>query len=187
MVKANMNLAGHSIADFGINTRLDKTQLLLFYYGLNETATGLGLPLPRVDLGTPRVKEERMRFLVIGRGKYPIPPEAAPGILDATVAWNKKLIDSGKGEASWGVDELPVGVGILNVDSLEELDAIMTESPLGPFGEVGILSLVDLAESLQRIKQAAQTTTAQLIVDPRGAGSQLVERGHKSLNCYSLA
>ena len=63
----------------------------------------------------------------------------------------------------------------------------MTESPLGPFGEVGILSLVDLAESLHRIKQAAQTTTAQLIVDPRVAGSQLVERGHKSLNCYSLA
>ena len=73
------------------------------------------------------------------------------------MAWNKKLIDSGKSEASWGVAGQPIGLGIINVDSFEELDAIIAEFPLGPFGETEILPLVDLTESLQRAKQAAQT------------------------------
>jgi muconolactone delta-isomerase len=46
--------------------------------------------------------------------------------------------------------------GILNVDSLEELDTIMTEFPFGPFSEVKVQALVDLTESLQRGKQAAE-------------------------------
>lgn len=46
------------------------------------------------------------------------------------------------------------GVGILSVDSLEELDAIMAEFPLEPFGEVEIFPLADLTESFQCAKQS---------------------------------
>lgn len=74
--------------------------------------------------------------------------------IDAGIGWAKKLKDSGKGEASWGVAGWPGGVGILSVGSLEELDAIMAEFPLEPFGEVERFPLADLTESLQRAKQA---------------------------------
>ena len=44
--------------------------------------------------------------------------------------------------------------GILNVDSLEELDAIMDGFPFGPFSDVEVLPLANLDEALQRTKQA---------------------------------
>ena len=37
-----------------------------------------------------------MRFLIIGKSKYPIPPEMAAGIVDATMAWTRKYTENGK-------------------------------------------------------------------------------------------
>ncbi len=96
-----------------------------------------------------------MKFLVISKGnKHPIPPEAVPSLTDALTAWVDRYTESGNLEAAWSFAGVAGGGGIANVDSLEELDAIMVEFPFGPFSEVEILPLVDLKESNERVKQA---------------------------------
>ena len=97
-----------------------------------------------------------MKFLVNTRTKSPIPPEMIPALIDAMTAWTNRLTESGKLEAVWGYAGLAGGGGIANVDSLEELDAVMVEFPFGPFSEIEILPLVDLDGSLQRMKQATE-------------------------------
>ncbi len=105
-------------------------------------------------------KEGIMKFMLIGRGgKHPMPPEIAAGVFEATIQWHKNLMDSGKGEVSWGVAGQPIGLDVVNVDSLEELDEIVNAFPLAPFGDMEVLPLIDMAESLERTKQAVQAMT----------------------------
>ena len=42
------------------------------------------------------------------------------------------------------------------MDSFEELDAILTEFPLGPFSDIEIYPLTDLHASLKQTKERAQ-------------------------------
>ncbi len=97
-----------------------------------------------------------MRFLVVSKASQPLPPEMAMGLVEAMEGWVQKYTASGKFEQSWGVAGAQAGGGILNVNSLEELDAIMVEFPFGPFSDIEISGLVDLETSLKNIKQAIQ-------------------------------
>ena len=97
-----------------------------------------------------------MKFLVITKSKHPVPPEMGLTLVDAMGAWSDQLTESGKAEAMWSIAGRAGGGGILNVDSLEELDAIMIQFPFGPFFDIEVFPLVDLHESLQRLKQAMQ-------------------------------
>ncbi len=97
-----------------------------------------------------------MRFLIAGKNKYQMPPEMAPAIVDATIAWAKKYTGNGKIEQLWGLAGMSAGGGIANVDSADELDAIMTEFPLGPFTDIEVHPMVDLAGSMEKLKQAMQ-------------------------------
>ncbi len=97
-----------------------------------------------------------MKFLIISSPKHPFPPEAVSGLMDAMVAWVNKYTESGKFEATWTLAGQAGGGAIVNVDSLEELDGIMIEFPFGPFAEVEVHAIVDIIESLQRAKQAAE-------------------------------
>ena len=106
-----------------------------------------------------------MRFLVISKSKHLAPPEMTLGLLDAMVAWTNKYKQNGKIEAVWATAGVPGGGGILNVNSLEEIDAILAEYPFGPFSDTEVIPIVDLVESLQRAKQAAQAMM------PGGGGS----------------
>jgi muconolactone delta-isomerase len=99
-----------------------------------------------------------MRFLIIAKSKHLVPPEVLPGVVDATLAWARK--HQGKTEQLWGFAGIQGGGGIANVESLEELDTIMTEFPLGAFSELEVYPLVDLEPSLQRVKRAAQAMAA---------------------------
>jgi muconolactone delta-isomerase len=97
-----------------------------------------------------------MQFLVISNPKHPVPPEMGPMLIDAMVAWVDQNTAAGKVESTWGFAGTAGGGGILNVDSPEELDAIMAGYPFGAFSEVEVFPLVNLHESLQRTKQAMQ-------------------------------
>ncbi len=97
-----------------------------------------------------------MRFLVTGKNKFPMPPEMVPALVDATIAWAKKYTGNGKLEQLWGVAGVAAGGGIANVNSADELDAIMTEFPLGPFTKIEVYPLTDLAGSMERLKKAIQ-------------------------------
>ena len=53
------------------------------------------------------------------------------------------------------------GGGILNVESLEELDAIMAAFPLGPFSNVTVYGLADLEPTLNVLKDFLAGMSAQ--------------------------
>ena len=95
-----------------------------------------------------------MRYLVVTTLRFSLPPEMAMGLFDALSKWAKRYKEAGKFEQIWSFAGLQGGGGILNVDSLDELDQIMIEFPLGPFSKVEMHGLVDLDESLDRTKKA---------------------------------
>ena len=103
-----------------------------------------------------------MKFLVISKPKHMIPPEFTVPLIDAFSAFLDNYSASGTLESVFSFAGSQGGGGILNVDSLEELDAIMAEYPFGPSSEVEVYPLTDLKESLQRSKQIAQMMAQQM-------------------------
>lgn len=101
-----------------------------------------------------------MRFLVVTESKMPIPPEMALALMEATEGWVGKYKASGKMEQVWGFAGLQGGGGIANVESLDELDAIMKEFPVAPFSDIEIRGLVDFEANMRAVKQAIQAMAA---------------------------
>jgi muconolactone delta-isomerase len=97
-----------------------------------------------------------MKFLVVTKSKMPFPPEMAEGIIDAVEGWTRKYTASGNLEQVWSFAGLQGGGGIGNVNSLEELDAMMTEFPIGPFSDIEIYGLVDFEASVGTWREAAK-------------------------------
>jgi muconolactone delta-isomerase len=59
-----------------------------------------------------------------------------------------------KDGAAWSFAGLAAGGGILNADSFEELDVIMTNMPFAAFSEVEVYGLSDISQALNVGKQA---------------------------------
>jgi hypothetical protein len=95
-----------------------------------------------------------MRFLVTVNQKYMIPPEVQLGLLDGSIAWEKKYVVSKKLEQSWGFVGMPGGGGVLNVNSLEELNQIIAELPLGAVSQTEIKPIMDMEEAINQAKKA---------------------------------
>lgn len=100
-----------------------------------------------------------MKFLVVTKSKLPFPPEMALGLIEAAEGWIRKHSENGKMEQVWGFAGLQGGGGILNVASLDELDAIMTEFPFGPFSEIEVYGLADVHKGMEVMKQAVRAMT----------------------------
>jgi len=86
------------------------------------------------------------------------PPEVMPSLVDATLAWTRKY--EKQIEQIWSFAGQQAGGGIADVESLEELDSILTEFPLGPFSETEIYPVGDLDVSLRRQKETLQISSA---------------------------
>jgi muconolactone delta-isomerase len=99
-----------------------------------------------------------MRFLIITKSKYMVPPDVMLGLVESMEPWQKKY--AGKLEQIWGFAGTQGGGGICNVESLDELDAIMTDFPFGSISDIEVLPLVDLPGSLERIKRALRAMGA---------------------------
>ena len=97
-----------------------------------------------------------MRFLIVTMSKFPFPPEMAASLFEAMQGWVDVNTKSGKMEQVWGFAGLPGGGGILSVDSFEELDAIMTSMPFGPFSNVEVYGLSDVKQALMTGKHAIE-------------------------------
>ena len=95
-----------------------------------------------------------MRFLVVTKQSSPPPPEMVLGLFEALSGWAKEQQAKGKMEQVWSFAGLQGGGGILNVNSLEELDAVMAGFPFGPFSHIETYPLVDLEPSLEAVRQA---------------------------------
>jgi muconolactone delta-isomerase len=98
-----------------------------------------------------------MRFLVISKPKHLTPPEATVPLIDAFLAWIDKYSKTGQLESIWSFAGSNGGGGVANVDSAEEMDAIMAEYPFAVFSDIEMYPLVNVKEALQRRKQIAQT------------------------------
>ncbi len=97
-----------------------------------------------------------MRVLIITRPKFPIPPDAAPMLVDAMGAWVGKHTKEKTMDQAWSFAGIPGGGGILNVGSPEELDAIMSEFPFAPFSDIECYILSDLNAGLANFKRVTQ-------------------------------
>ena len=104
-----------------------------------------------------------MRFLVITKSKHLLPPEVSARLVDAIGSWRSKYWRSkyaGQFEQIWGFAGIQGGGGIVNVNSLDELDAIMAEFPMQATSDIETLPLVDLDSAPHRAKQAMGAMTA---------------------------
>ena len=59
---------------------------------------------------------------------------------------------SGKATAAWAFAGTIGGGGVLEVESHEELDAIMSRFPFAPFSTVEVIALSNLEDSLNNAK-----------------------------------
>jgi len=96
-----------------------------------------------------------MRFLAVIKSKVPPPLEAAVPLIDGMLGWIETNTKGGKMEQAWGFAGIQGGGGILSVDSLEELDRIMTTMPFAPFSDVEVYGLADVKQGLTAAKEAA--------------------------------
>ena len=115
-----------------------------------------------------------MRFLIITKPKHLLPPEILSRLIDTMEPWRSTC--AGKIEQAWEFAGIAGGGGIANVDSLEELDALMAEFPFGAISDVEIIPLVDLVASLQRMKQSIEEMVAE-------GAARLVTRDITSCPC----
>jgi muconolactone delta-isomerase len=97
-----------------------------------------------------------VRFLIVNEGNAYPPLEMGPAILDGLEAWANRHTASGKMEQVWGFAGTRGGGGILNVESLEELDEIISQSPVAPFSETKVYPLLDIHEVIAHGKQAME-------------------------------
>ncbi len=103
-----------------------------------------------------------MQFLVITKQANPAPPEMVLPLIDAMQAWVAQHRTSGKMKTVWAFAGTPGGGGVLEVDSHEELDAIMAGFPFQPFSSVEIIALSDIDKSLEGAKAAIQRMMGML-------------------------
>ncbi len=98
-----------------------------------------------------------MKFLVTSKPKHMVPPEVSVALIDAMGPWASKY--AAKFDQIWGFAGIAGGGAIVNVNSLEELDAMMAEFPMGGLSEMEISPITDLEGALQRAKQALEAFT----------------------------
>lgn len=98
-----------------------------------------------------------MRFLLVSKSRQPFSPEMAEGLVDAMEAWVKKYTQGGKFEKIWTFAEGNGGGALVNVDSHEELNEIMSQYPFALFTDNEVHSIVDLPEvGLSNLRKAIQ-------------------------------
>jgi muconolactone delta-isomerase len=97
-----------------------------------------------------------MRFLVVCKSRQALPMEGAGMLMEAMKGWTKQNLANKKFEQLWSFAGLPGGGGIANVSSLEELDSVMTEFPLGQFSSIEIYPLTDLEKSISNASNVLQ-------------------------------
>ena len=91
-----------------------------------------------------------MKFLVMPIQKQTLPPEMGLALIEATIQWKDQVKRSGKFDAIYSIAGQPGGLGIVNVDSLEELNDRIAEYPMTPFCDVQVLPLSDVDQAMAK-------------------------------------
>jgi len=104
-----------------------------------------------------------MKYLVTmhRRDGVPIPPEAIAAMLLAQRDWLQEKIEEGTIETAYTFAQGAGGIGIVNADSGEELNEILTSSPIFAATQIdvqplaGIEALENGANAMRRIAGVA--------------------------------
>jgi muconolactone delta-isomerase len=131
-----------------------------------------------------------MKFLVVSKRTAPPPPEAWLDLTDASAAWADQYMRSGELEAAWSIAGGGGMAGVVTVESLEALEAIMVEFPWAPFSDIEVHPLVDLQTSTERLRYAieAMSKTMRPALEPISDCEAQCIKDHpndtqKRLNC----
>lgn len=101
-----------------------------------------------------------MRFLITALPRHPMPPEIGLMMARGMMPFTEKYKD--KTEQQWAFAGLGGGGAILNVDSHEELNKIMNEFPFGPFADVRILAMSDLATAMDDLARQLEAAVQSM-------------------------
>jgi len=97
-----------------------------------------------------------MRFLVVTKSREAMPPDMALPMMRMMEAWVAEHRASGKMEHVWSFAGYAGGGGIMNVDTHEELDKIMSGFPFSQHSDIEVYALADLdislSDSIERIE-----------------------------------
>jgi muconolactone D-isomerase len=103
-----------------------------------------------------------VKFLVLTHQTSPVPPDMAMPLLNAMQEWSARHRASGKMTQVWAFAGTPGGGGVLEVDSHEELDEIMTGFPWFPFSKIEVIALSDLDQALASARRTFEQMTAMM-------------------------
>lgn len=97
-----------------------------------------------------------MKFVIYSSPRFQPPPDMILPMIDAFGAYLAKYKASGHIQEMWSYAGTQGGGALLEVDSHQELDAIMAENPFAPFSAIEVHAVVDMEESINLFKQIAQ-------------------------------
>ncbi|NND74493.1 MAG: hypothetical protein HKN44_05755 [Ilumatobacter sp.] len=89
-----------------------------------------------------------MRFLIVTNSREAMPAEMALPAMHGMQAWLAEHRASGKLEHVWSFAGKTGGGGIANVETHEELDAMMAGFPFGQTSDIDVYALADIDTSL---------------------------------------
>jgi muconolactone delta-isomerase len=87
-----------------------------------------------------------MKYLVtMRRREVPVQPDALAGMLLAQRDWLKEQVAAGTFDTAYTFAQAGGGIGIVNADSGEELNSILTSSPLFGVASMEVQPLADIS------------------------------------------
>jgi len=105
-----------------------------------------------------------MKFLVMTtrRQNAPIPPDKIAQLLNAQREWFEEHVSDGTFDCAYGYPQGGGGVGIVNADTTEELNDLITGSPLFPIADFEIRPLTDVSVALENGAKALERGVAAI-------------------------
>ena len=98
-----------------------------------------------------------MKFLIMTtRRQVPIPPETIARILNAQRELFEENLSDGTFDCVYGYPQGGGGVGIVNADTTEEPNELLTGSPLFPIADFEVRALTDVTVALENGAKALE-------------------------------
>jgi muconolactone delta-isomerase len=94
-----------------------------------------------------------VRFLVLSISREALPPDQVLSLIGAMRAWVAEHRATGRLVEDFSLAGLSGSCRILEVDSHEDLTAIMAGFPFGPFSDIQVYPLSDLDSALDSYEQ----------------------------------
>ena len=107
-----------------------------------------------------------MKFLVVTKSREALPPEMILPALQMMKKWVADNRASGKLVDMWAFAGTIGGGGVLDVDSADELDAIMAKFPFAATSSVEIHALTNLEDAIDR----AEANITEIMAAMQAAG-----------------